>query len=132
MYKKLALVPLAALLLAGCVVAPRHGAVVIAPALPAIVEIDVEPYYYQRGYYYFYENSRWRYSSSRSGPWIELPRSHYPREIRYKSRREESRGERYREERRWEQDKERRREREKDRRRDDDDDWRDRHDDDRR
>ncbi|NMG29826.1 hypothetical protein [Aromatoleum evansii] len=145
MYKKLVLASLAALLLSACVVAPPRGAVVVAPALPAIVEFDVEPYYYHRGYYYYYENSRWRYASSRSGPWVELPRSHYPREIRFKARREEWRGDRYerferddrrrdRDERRWEREQERRRDRDDDRRRDrrgDDGDrpWWDRNDD---
>lgn len=124
MYKKLVVASLAALVLSGCVVAPPR-AVVVAPALPAIVEFGVEPYYHYRGYYYVYENSRWRYASSRSGPWVELPRSHYPREIRFKERREHWRGDRYeRDDRRWDRDDERRWEREKERRRDRDDDRR--------
>lgn len=81
--------PLAALLLSACVVAPvdqgpyRPG-YAVAPALPLVVELGVEPYYYQQGYHYHYENNVWRYSNSRSGPWADLPRSHYPRETRFK------------------------------------------------
>jgi hypothetical protein len=78
---------LAALLLSACIVVPAdHGppGMVVAPALPAIVELGPDPYYYQRGYYYYYDNNRWRYSNSRSGPWADLPRSHYPKETRYK------------------------------------------------
>lgn len=65
--------PLAALLLSACVVTPAgHGpGVVVAPALPLIVELGVEPYYYHQGYHYHYHyhNHAWRYSNSRSGPW---------------------------------------------------------------
>ena len=84
MNRMLIVAPLTALLLTACVVAPaRHGSgLVVAPALPLIVEIGVDPYYYQSGYYYFYNNNRWSYSNSRSGPWMDLPRSHYPKEIR--------------------------------------------------
>lgn len=134
MYRKLAIASLAALVLSACVVTPPRGAVVVAPALPTIVEFDAEPYYYYRGYYYVYENTRWRYASSRSGPWVELPRSHYPREIRYKGRRDEWRGDRDRDDRRWDRDDQRRseRERERERRRDRDGDRRGDDDDDRR
>ena len=73
-----------ALLLQGCVVTPAgHGDVVIAPALPLIVELDVEPIYFHSGFYYYYSDHRWTYSRARSGPWHELPRDRYPREIRY-------------------------------------------------
>lgn len=85
MYRMLILVPLTALLLSACVVTPVDR-VVVAPALPVIVELDVEPYYYQHGYYYYYDSNHWRYSNSRSGPWAELPRSHYPKETKYKGR----------------------------------------------
>lgn len=133
MYKKLVIASLAALVLSACVVTPPRGAaVVVAPALPALVEFDVEPYYFYRGYYYYYDNARWRYSSSRSGPWVELPRSHYPREIRFKGRRDEGRGDRDRDDRRWDRDDQRRWERERDRRRDRDGDRRGDDDDDRR
>ena len=77
--------PLAILLLGGCVVTPADR-VVVAPALPVVVEFGVEPYYYQQGYYYYYDNNYWRYSHSRAGPWLDLPRSHYPKEIRYRGR----------------------------------------------
>lgn len=90
MYRMLIIAPLTALLLSvsACVVTPAdHGpGMVVAPALPLIVELDAEPYYYQRGYYYYYDNDLWRYSNSRSGPWSDLPRSHYPKETRFKGR----------------------------------------------
>lgn len=82
---------LAGLLLAGCVVAPadRDYDVVVAPALPVIVEFDVYPFYYGGFYYYYHDHDRvWRYSRSRTGPWKELPRDRYPREVRYKHRSE--------------------------------------------
>lgn len=86
MYKILLFAPLTALLLSACIVVPaEHGSgMVVVPPLPVIVELDVEPYYYQRGYYYFYDNNHWRYSNSRSGPWTDLPRGHYPKETRFK------------------------------------------------
>ncbi len=78
----------ASFMFAGCVVVPgpQGYGVEVAPPLPPIVELDVEPYYYQSGYYYFYQNDRWRYSRAKSGPWTELPRSHWPKEIRHKGR----------------------------------------------
>lgn len=83
----------AALLLSACVVQPprRSGAVsvgvgVTVPALPAVIELGPDPYYQSGGYIYHYSNERWLYATSRSGPWVELPRSHYPREIRYRGR----------------------------------------------
>lgn len=85
MYKKLIIVPFMALVLSACVVSPNHSrAVVVAPALPVVVELGAEPYYYQSGYYYYYDNDNWRYSNSKTGPWTNLPRSHYPRETRFK------------------------------------------------
>jgi len=94
MYRLLVAAPLMALLLSACVVAPAgHGrGMVVAPALPLTVELGVEPYYYQSGYYYFYDNNRWRYSNSRSGPWEDLPRTHYPKETRFKHRPDGQRG----------------------------------------
>ena len=77
-----------AFMLAACVVSPGPGGygVIVAPPLPAIVELDVEPYYYQSGFHYYYQNNSWLYSTERSGPRMELPRSHWPKEIRHKSR----------------------------------------------
>jgi hypothetical protein len=86
MYRMLIVAPLAALLLSACVVAPMGPGpgFVVAPALPLIVELGAEPYYYQDGYHYYYNSGRWSYSNSRSGPWMDLPRSHYPKETRSK------------------------------------------------
>lgn len=86
MYRMLVVAPLTALVLTACVVEPAHygPGLVVAPALPLVVELGVEPYYYQSGYHYHYYNGNWRYARSRSGPWVDLPRSHYPREIRRK------------------------------------------------
>ena len=89
----------AAFMVAACVVTPGPGGygVEVAPALPAVIELDVaEPYYYQSGFYYFYQGDRWHYSRSRSGPWTELPRSHWPKEIRHRER--EDRGGEFRHE----------------------------------
>ena len=84
MLKMLIVVPFTALLLTACVVTPtHHGGLLVAPALPLIVELGTEPYYYQSGYYYHYNNDRWSYSNARSGPWSDLPRSHYPKEVRF-------------------------------------------------
>jgi hypothetical protein len=81
-------------LFVGCVVGPgpRGSAVVVVPALPSIVVLESEPYYYQGGYHYNYRGDRWYYSNSRSGPWEELPRDRYPREVRYKDRGDERGG----------------------------------------
>ncbi len=81
---------LGAFLLAGCAVTTGyHGEAVIVPALPSIVVLESEPYYYQSGYHYYYQNDSWYYSSARSGPWVELPRDRYPREVRFKGRGDE-------------------------------------------
>ena len=84
MLKTWLVVSTSALLLSACAVVPaRHGdAVMVAPALPLVVELGVEPFYFQGGFHYHFNNNRWLYSRSRSGPWVDLPRSHYPREIR--------------------------------------------------
>jgi len=79
---------LAALLLPACVVGPAYGPdYAVAPALPVTVELDLVPYFYG-GYYYFYhhQDHRWSYSPAKTGPWKELPKERYPREIRYKDR----------------------------------------------
>lgn len=78
---------LAPLMLTGCLMVrePRGGgSVVLVPVLPSIVVLGPEPYYEHSGYHYYYRNDGWAYSRSRSGPWTDLPRDHYPREIRYK------------------------------------------------
>jgi len=62
---------------------PGYGETMPAP-LPPLVILDAEPYYFHNGYHYHYLNGRWFYSRSRSGPWTDLPRHHYPREVRYK------------------------------------------------
>lgn len=77
----------AAFMCISCVatVGPHGTSVTIVPPLPLIVEL-ADPYYIHGGYHYYYHNDRWYYSQSRSGPWIDLPRDHYPREVRYKGR----------------------------------------------
>lgn len=76
------------LFLAGCLVTPDYHSrsVLLAPPLPSIVVFDTEPYYAYQGFHYHYQNNRWYYSRSRSGPWSSLPRECYPREIRYRNR----------------------------------------------
>lgn len=78
---------LAVVLLAGCMIGPGphgSGGIVVVPALPALVVLETEPYYQHGGYFYFYQNDRWSYSNSRGGPWIDLPRDRYPKEVRFK------------------------------------------------
>jgi len=77
---------LAVFLLVGCLVVPgRQGSgVVLVPPLPSIVVLEAEPYYFHGGYYYFYQNDRWSYSNAKSGPWVELPRDRYPKEVKFK------------------------------------------------
>ena len=84
-------VPLGVFLLVGCMVGPGHrgSGMVVVPALPSVVVLQTEPYYYQGGYHYHYQGDRWYYSNSRSGPWAELPRDRYPKEVRYKNRGDE-------------------------------------------
>jgi hypothetical protein len=92
MNKSLIVLPLVALLLSACVVSPAgHGRTTVGigitvPTLPLVVELGSDPYYTHGGYTYFYDNDRWRYAESRSGPWVDLPRSHYPRETRFRGR----------------------------------------------
>lgn len=73
-------------MLAGCLMAPvpQGGGVAFVPILPPIVVLGPEPYYVQGGYHYYYRDGGWAYSHSRSGPWMDLPRDHYPREVRFK------------------------------------------------
>lgn len=88
MYRKLYAALLAAPLLTACVVVPpqydHEYGYAVAPALPVIVELGVEPYYYHSGYYYYYNNNSWSYSNAKTGPWRELPKDRYPREVRSK------------------------------------------------
>jgi hypothetical protein len=78
---------LVAFMLSACMVPGRRGrGVVVVPPLPSIVVLEEEPYYHHSGYYYYYQNDRWSYSNSRSGPWVELPRGHYPKEVRFKDK----------------------------------------------
>lgn len=85
----LLMVMFALIAVSACVVTPGppgYGGAVVAP-LPVVVELGIDNLYYRDGYYYFYQNRNWRYSKSRSGPWTDLPHSHWPKEIRYKERR---------------------------------------------
>lgn len=85
MNRSLLAVLLGAILLLGCAVRTGYrGEAVIVPALPTIVVLEEEPYYYHGGYHYHYRNDRWYYSNDRSGPWAELPRERYPKEVRFK------------------------------------------------
>jgi hypothetical protein len=86
MKKLLVAVPFAVFLFAGCVLPGPRGPVVVVPALPSVVVLEEEPYYYQSGYHYNYRGDRWYYSNSRNGPWAELPRDRYPNEVRHKGR----------------------------------------------
>ena|ERR1035437_4483062 len=85
---------LVAFMLAGCLMVPgpRGGGVAVVPLLPPIVVLGAEPYYVQGGYYYYYQNNGWYYARSRRGPWVDLPRDHYPREVRYRDGRNERGG----------------------------------------
>ena len=87
MKRILLVIPFVMILLVGCAVTTGyHGEAVIVPALPSLVVLETEPYYFYGGYHYYYRDDRWFYSSSRSGPWVELPRDRYPREVRFKGR----------------------------------------------
>ncbi len=74
----------AAFLLAACVVRPGYrGEPVIVPILPPLVVLGMEPYYFHGGYHYHYRDDRWFYSTSRGGPWTDLPRDRWPKETRF-------------------------------------------------
>ncbi|MBN1665387.1 MAG: hypothetical protein JW943_17460 [Deltaproteobacteria bacterium] len=81
------LLSVSVLWLTGCMMAagPHGTSIVIAPPLPLVVELE-EPYYVHSGYHYYHNNDRWYYSRSQGGPWIDLPRDRYPKEVRYKGR----------------------------------------------
>lgn len=73
--------------LAGCYLVPGpRGEVMVVPALPPVVVLNVEPYYVQGGYHYHYQNNAWYYSRTRTGTWAPLPRDRYPKEVQYKNR----------------------------------------------
>ena len=78
---------LASFLCAACIMtAGPHGArVAIAPPLPVVVELD-SPYYVHSGFHYYYNNDRWYYSQKQGGPWTDLPRDRYPREVKYRGK----------------------------------------------
>ena len=87
MKRILLVIPFGVFLFVGCAVTTGYrGEAVIVPALPSVVVLETEPYYFYGGYHYYYQGDRWLYSSSRSGPWVELPRDRYPRETRFKGR----------------------------------------------
>jgi len=72
--------------LTGCFFSPAppdYWGVTVSP-LPPVVELCDDPYYYQDGYHYYYKDNNWHYSRSRNGPWENLPRSHWPKEVRRK------------------------------------------------
>jgi len=81
-------------LFSGCVVSDGYygdpyysgSDVVIAPALPYEVYLYDRPYYSYGGFYYFYDNDRWYYSRSKGGRWLDLPRSHWPHDTRWRGR----------------------------------------------
>ena len=87
----IATIVLVSMLTAGTVMSmsrrgPSVDVSVSIPLLPPVVVLEDEPYYFQDGYYYHYDNNRWFYAKSKRGPWADLPRSHYPREVRFKKR----------------------------------------------
>lgn len=83
MTRRIILIGISLCMLASCVVGPGpDGRLEVVPILPTVVELGAEPYYEHGGYVYFYSGDRWLYARSRSGPWTDLPRSHWPRETR--------------------------------------------------
>jgi hypothetical protein len=78
-------VAVALMMLTGCIVpGPNGRPTLLVPPLPSVVWLESEPYYVHGGYTYFYRDEGWYYSRERSGPWVELPRDHYPRQVRYR------------------------------------------------
>ena len=82
----------AMLLLTACAVVPvgqhghRSGGVVVAPLLPSVVILGIEPFYFYSDFHYHYARDGWYYSKSRSGPWFKLPRNRYPKKVKYKGK----------------------------------------------
>ncbi len=74
-------------LLSGCIWMPGPGGPgLVVPPLPALVVLDLEPYYFHGGFHYYYHSDQWSYARTRNGPWVALPRDLYPREVRWKNR----------------------------------------------
>jgi hypothetical protein len=97
MNKAVILAVISAFMIGGCAIGisgHHHGgeAVVIVPALPETVELDADQGYYQNGYYYRYQGNVWVYSQSREGPWSDLPRTHYPKQVRARGHDEHDQG----------------------------------------
>ena len=71
-------------MLTACIVPSRHGGVdvLLPPPLPMVIDLGPDRYYHQNGYNYYYQGDRWQYSKDRDGSRSDLPRSHWPREIR--------------------------------------------------
>ena len=89
--KRIFVMLIAVSLLAACAVVPagrghRAEGVIIAPMLPSVVVLETEPYFIYKGFHYHYDNGRWFYSRSKNGPWADLPRDHYPKEVRFKKK----------------------------------------------
>jgi hypothetical protein len=97
MKRKMIVVLISAFFVTGCAIGfGRHGeGLVIVPALPATVELDADQHYYQNGYYYNYQGNAWLYSESREGPWLQLPRNRYPREVHYRNHDEHGHGDQH-------------------------------------
>lgn len=65
--------------------APRP-AVVVAPALPALVVLDVEPFYFYGGFHYHLDGGVWFFSKDKGGPWTKLPKDRYPKDVKFKGK----------------------------------------------
>ena len=92
MKRILILALLAVSLLAACAIVPAgrsgHGSsgVMIAPVLPSVVVLGIEPFYFYSDFHYHFTNNGWYYSKERRGPWARLPRNRYPKEVRYEGK----------------------------------------------
>jgi len=92
MKRILTLTLIAVSLLTACAVVPagrhghRSGGVVVAPILPSVVVLGIEPFYFYSDFHYHYARDGWYYSKSRSGPWYKLPKKRYPKEVKYKGK----------------------------------------------
>jgi hypothetical protein len=64
--------------------AAPSSVVVIAPPLPPIVEIEAGLHFLHDGFYYFIEDGVWFYADRPDGLKLKLPKSHYPKEVKYK------------------------------------------------